>query len=56
MLKGSANVDNAVAIAKEAELDVRIADLLRDQDKAEFALSDEQLEQASGVNCSYTKQ
>jgi predicted ribosomally synthesized peptide with nif11-like leader len=47
-LKGAADLDAAVAIAREAGFDVSKADLLRHQAKQTLELSDEELETAAG--------
>jgi predicted ribosomally synthesized peptide with nif11-like leader len=47
-LKGAADLDAAVAIAKEAGFDVSKADWLRYQAKQTLELSDEELEGAAG--------
>jgi predicted ribosomally synthesized peptide with nif11-like leader len=47
-LKGAADLDAAVAIAKEAGFDVSKADWLRYQAKQTLALSDEELEGVAG--------
>ena len=47
-LKGAADLDAAVAIAKEAGFDVSKADYLRNQAKQTLELSDEELERAAG--------
>ena len=47
-LKGAADLDAAVAIAKEAGFDVRKADWLRYQAENMLKLSDEELEELSG--------
>jgi predicted ribosomally synthesized peptide with nif11-like leader len=47
-LKGAADLDAAVAIAKEAGFDVRKADWLRYQAKQTLELNDEELEGVSG--------
>ena len=47
-LKGAADLDAAVIIAKEAGFDVRKADWLRYQAKQTLELSDEELEEVSG--------
>jgi len=47
-LKGAADLDAAVAIVKEAGLDVSKADWLRYQAKQTLKLSDEELEGVSG--------
>ena len=46
--KGAADLDAAVALAKEAGFDVSNADLLRHQAKQTLELSDEELENVSG--------
>ncbi len=47
-LKGAANLDAAVAIAKEAGFDVSKADWLNHQAKQTLGLSDKELESLSG--------
>ena len=47
-LKGAADLDSAVALAKEAGFDVSKADWLKYQAKQTLELSDEQLEGVSG--------
>jgi predicted ribosomally synthesized peptide with nif11-like leader len=47
-LKGVADLDGAVAIAKEAGFDVSKADLLKHQAKQTLELSDEELEGVAG--------
>ena len=47
-LKETADLDAAVALAKEAGFDVSQADLLRYQAKQAFELSDDELEGAAG--------
>ena len=47
-LKGAADLDAAVAMAKEAGFDVSKADLLRHQAKQTLELNDEQLEEVAG--------
>jgi predicted ribosomally synthesized peptide with nif11-like leader len=47
-LKGAADLDAAVAMAKEAGFDVSKADWLRHQAKQTLELSDEELERAAG--------
>ena len=47
-LKGAADLDAAVAIAKEAGFDVNKADWLRHQANQTLELSDEELEGVSG--------
>ena len=47
-LKGAADLDGAVAMAKEAGFDVSKADWLRYQAKQTLKLSDEQLEGVAG--------
>ena len=47
-LKGAADLDAAVALAKEAGFDVSKADLLRYQAKQTLELSDKELEGISG--------
>jgi predicted ribosomally synthesized peptide with nif11-like leader len=47
-LKGAANLDAAVALAKEAGFDVSKADWLRYQAKQTLDLSDEELEGVAG--------
>jgi predicted ribosomally synthesized peptide with nif11-like leader len=47
-LKGAADLDAAVAMAKEAGFDVSKADWLRYQAKQTLELSDEELEGAAG--------
>ena len=47
-LKGAADLDAAVALAKEAGFDVSKADWLRHQAKHNLELSDEQLEGVAG--------
>jgi len=47
-LKGAADLDAAVAIAKDAGFDVSKADLLRHQAKQTLELSDEELEGVAG--------
>ena len=54
-LSGAADLDAALAIAKEAGFDVTKADWLRHQAKQTLELSDEQLEDVAGGNCWYTK-
>ena len=49
-LKGAADLDAAVAFAKEAGFDVSQADLLRYQAKQAFELSDDELETVAGGN------
>jgi predicted ribosomally synthesized peptide with nif11-like leader len=48
-LKGAANFDAAVAMAKEAGFDVSMADWLRYQVTQTLELSDEELEGVSGA-------
>ena len=51
-LKGAADLDAAVAIAKEAGFDVSKADWLKYQAKQTLELSDEELEEvAGGTEC-----
>ena len=47
-LKGAADLDSAVAIAKDAGFDVSKADWLRHQARRTLELSDEELEGVSG--------
>jgi predicted ribosomally synthesized peptide with nif11-like leader len=47
-LKGAADLDAVVALAKEAGFDVSKADWLRYQEKQALELSDEELEAVSG--------
>jgi len=47
-LKGAADLDAAVALAKEAGFDVSKADWLKHQAKQTMELSDEELEAVSG--------
>ena len=47
-LKGAADLDAAVAIAKDAGFDVSKDDLLSYQSKQNFELGDEELEEVSG--------
>ena len=47
-LKGAADLDAAVAMAKEAGFDVSKADWLRHQAKQTLELSDEELEKVAG--------
>ena len=47
-LKGAADLDAAVAMAKEADFDVSKADLLRYQANQTLELSDEELEGVAG--------
>ncbi len=47
-LKGAADLDAAVAIAKEAGFDVSKADWLRYQAKQTLELSDQELEEVAG--------
>jgi predicted ribosomally synthesized peptide with nif11-like leader len=47
-LKGAADLDAAVAIAKEAGFDVSKADWVKYQGKQTLELSDEELERVSG--------
>ncbi len=47
-LKGAADLDAAVAVAKEAGFDVSKADWLKHQAKQTLELSDEELEVATG--------
>ena len=47
-LKGAADLDAAVALAKEAGFDVNKADWLKYQAKLTFELSDEELEGIAG--------
>ena len=47
-LKGAANIDAAVAMAKEAGFDVSKADWLKYQSKKTLELSDEELERVAG--------
>jgi predicted ribosomally synthesized peptide with nif11-like leader len=47
-LKGAADVDAAVALAKEAGFDVSKADWLRYQAKQTIELSDEEIEKLAG--------
>ena len=49
-LKGAADLDVAVAIAREAGFDVRKADWLKHQAKQTLVLSDEELEGVAGGN------
>jgi predicted ribosomally synthesized peptide with nif11-like leader len=51
-LKGAADLDAAVAIAKEAGFDVSKADWLRYQAQQTLELSDEELEGVAGGLCS----
>ena len=50
-LKGAADLDAAVAMAKEAGFDVSKADWLRHQAKQTLELSDEELERVAGGDC-----
>jgi predicted ribosomally synthesized peptide with nif11-like leader len=50
-LKGAADLDAAVAMAKEAGFDVSKADWLRHQAKQTLELSDEELEETAGGTC-----
>ena len=53
-LKGAADLDAAVALAKEAGFDVSKADWLKYQAKQTIELSDEELEGvAGGAGCGY---
>ena len=47
-LKGAADLDTAVAMAKEAGFDVRKADWLKFQAKQTLEFSDEELERVAG--------
>ena len=47
-LKGAADLDAAIALAKEAGFDVSKADWLKYQAKQTLELSDEELEQVAG--------
>jgi predicted ribosomally synthesized peptide with nif11-like leader len=47
-LKGAADLDTAVALAKEAGFDVSKADWLRYQSKQTLQLSDDELEDVAG--------
>jgi predicted ribosomally synthesized peptide with nif11-like leader len=51
-LKGAADLDAALAIAKEAGFDVSKTDLLQFQSMAMPELSDEELEKVSGATAS----
>ena len=51
-LKGAADLDAAVALAKEAGFDVSKADWLKYQENLTIELSDEELESAAGGWCS----
>ena len=58
-LKGAADIDAAVAIAKEAGFDVSKADWLRHQAKQTLELTDEDLEGVTGgvdifIDCGWT--
>ena len=53
-LKGAADLDAAVALAKEAGFDVTKADWLKYQAKLTFELSDEELEGIAGGGCQRT--
>jgi predicted ribosomally synthesized peptide with nif11-like leader len=50
-LRGAGDLDDAVAIAKEAGFDVSKADWLRYQAKQTLELSDEELEGVAGGDC-----
>jgi predicted ribosomally synthesized peptide with nif11-like leader len=50
-LKGAADLDAAVALAKEAGFDVSKADWLKYQAKQTLELSDEELEDVAGGIC-----
>jgi predicted ribosomally synthesized peptide with nif11-like leader len=50
-LKGAADLDAAVALAKEAGFDVSKADLLKHQANQILELSDEELEKVAGGIC-----
>ena len=50
-LKGAADLDAAVALAKEAGYDVSKADWLKYQAKQTIELSDEELEGVAGGGC-----
>ena len=52
-LKGAADLDAVVALAKEAGFDVSKADWLRYQEKQTLELSDEELEAVSGGRWGY---
>ena len=52
-LKGAADLDAAIALAKEAGFDVSKADWLKYQAKQTIELSDEELEGVAGGLCSY---
>jgi len=51
-LKGAADLDAVVAMAKEAGFDVNKADWLKFQASQTLELSDEELESVSGGDCS----
>jgi len=50
--KGAADLDAAIALAKEAGFDVGKADWLKYQEKQTLELSDEELEGVAGGKCS----
>ena len=52
-LKGAADLDAAVAVAREAGFEVRKADWLRYQAKQTLELSDQELEAASGASAAF---
>ena len=52
-LKGSADLDAAVALAKEAGFNVSKADWLKYQAKQTIELSDEELEGVTGGGCQF---
>ena len=54
-LKGAADLDAAVAVAKEAGFDVSKADLLEYQAQQTLELSDEDLEKVAGGTTTYNK-
>ena len=55
-LKGAADLDAAVAIAKEAGFDVSQADWVEYQAKQALELSDEELEEVDGGNAGWVFQ
>jgi predicted ribosomally synthesized peptide with nif11-like leader len=54
-LKGAADLDAAVATAKEAGFDVSKADWMKYQANQTIELNDEQLEEAAGGIAAYTQ-
>ena len=53
-LKGAADLDAAMAVAKEAGFDVSKADWLKYQENQTLELSDEELEGVAGGGCGWT--